>query len=313
MGKSYFFIVNPHSNSGRTQKNWHQSFLPEIEKNFKDFKWVFTQKKGDGAILAAQAKEQGSDVIVAVGGDGTINEVVNGLMTDNKKDHTPALACLPAGTGCDLIKSLGIARDFSKGLEVIKQDYRISSDVGLLRYQENHQEKIRYFINVAGCGASGEIVQQLNNSKKIFGSKLSFLLASLKNILKNKCSRVLISFDDEPAFEVELRVLFVCNAQYCGGGMHVNKGAQLDDGVLGVNLIKKVNLFKTLLSVPRLYSGEFQGLEDFIHIQSAKKIAVFPLKGNRVFIECDGEQPGVLPVEFRLSERKLQVICSSKS
>lgn len=307
MTKSYFFIVNPCSNSGRTGKNWSKIFLPEIQKKFKNFKWIFTKESGDACLLATLAKKQKYDVVVAVGGDGTINEVVNGLMEDVAK-RTPTLACLPAGTGCDLIKTLGMPRDFTRSLEIILEGHAIDSDVGLMKYTKNQQEKNRYFINIAGCGANGDIAQKINGSKKYFGSTLSFLFASLKNILRNDCPRVLISFDDEPAFEVDLRVLFVCNAQYCGAGMRVGPQAQMNDGFFSVNLIRKTTILKTLLSTPRVYSGNFQGLEHFIHLRNTKKIRVTSLEQRPIFVECDGEQPGILPAEFTFTDKKLFLI-----
>lgn len=310
MEKSYFFIVNPYSNSGRTRKNWEKKFLPHIQNRFSKFHWAFTEKQGEAHTLAVQAKKENYHTVVAVGGDGTINEIVNGLM-DNSCENNSTLGFLPAGTGCDFIKSLRLPRDLQSAFHVLEHGNTILSDVGIVKYTKGTEIKSCYFINIAGCGANGKIAERINQSKKIFGAAFSFWLAGVQSLFKDKCSKVLISFDDEPPLEVDLRVLFVCNGQFCGGGMKVGSGAQIDDGLFHINEMRKASLLKTLLLTPKLYSGDFRGVEQFVRTRTAKKIVVTSLDKKTVLVECDGEQPGVLPVEFSISEKKLSVCVPS--
>ena len=162
MSSRILFIVNPKSNAARTKKNWEKVILPEILKIFPAAYWSFTQKSSEASLLAHFAKKQAFDIVVAVGGDGTINEVVNGLLDNplfedknfspkifnalsgTHEFHvnsaplathvTPQLAFLPAGTGCDFIKTLKIPLDIPSALKVIANKKYILSDVGLIKY-----------------------------------------------------------------------------------------------------------------------------------------------------------------------------------
>lgn len=336
MNQSYLFLVNPNSNSGQTKKLWLNVYLPFIQAHFEKVGWCFTTKQGHGATLAAMACKYNYDVVVAVGGDGTINEVVNGLCgkllltqeenqmktfdviegfrAEKKTPSTqkPTLGILPAGTGCDFIKTLGIEKDFAKSFEILKKGTRKKCDVGKVEFTLSNnpsQKDFRYFINIASAGTSGDVVQELNQSKKPLGSKFHFWMASVNSILKNKNHNVRIQYDEHAQFETNVQVIFVANGKYCGGGMLVAKEAKQDDGLFLINCIKKINPIRTVLLTPRLYSGNFLGLEPILEIKPAKKIRVEPNQDSDILVECDGEQPGILPAEFTFFENQIEIIC----
>lgn len=333
MSLNIFFIVNPNSKSGKTKKIWESLILPEVLNLFPNANWSFTHNLFEASLLAFHAKKYGYDIVVAVGGDGTINEVVNGLMgnilaqsqqgvpkifgsflnlsTNENLLFKPALACIPVGTGCDFIKSLRISNNVRSALEVIKAGNIIHCDVGLIEFEKKQKEQIhsclRYFINIAGCGANGETVQRINESSRMFGRKGSFLVAAIQTILKNRSFPVQISYDGEEYIPIDLRVLFVCNGQFCGGGMQISKTASLQNGKFRVIQIKKMNKLKSILSLNRLYSGNYSGLEADIIERDAYSIRIVTAENDFIPAESDGEQPGFLPASFSILPHALSV------
>lgn len=309
MQKSYFFIVNPNANGGRAKKNWRTLILPRIKEKIQDFDWAETEKQGHAAQLATQAKRLGHGIVVAVGGDGTIHEVVNGLLALTS-EPTPVLGCLPAGTGCDFVKSLGISKHILGALDTLLQQKTILSDVGKITYNCALGNDSCYFINIASCGSSGQIIQQINLSKKPFKGSLLFAFHALKNIFENVSYPVLVSLDDQPFFPVDLRNLFVCNGQFCAGGMRIGSSAKLNDGFFSVYLMEKASVANSIQILPKLYSGNFSGLSFVRQHHNIKKITVVANEKHHspVFIECDGEQPGFLPATFSFAQQKLAVI-----
>ncbi len=328
-----FFIVNPKSKSGKTKKIWELSILPEVLNIFPNANWSFCYHSFEASLLAFHAKKYGYDIVVAVGGDGTINEVVNGLMGNNLKHYShyvpkifgtslnlsiefpdsfkSILACIPVGTGCDFIKSLHIPNNVKTALKIIQNGNKIDCDVGLIDFSKKQslplQSQFRYFINIAGCGANGETVKRINESKRLFGRRGSFLVAAIQTVFKNRNFPVQISYDGEEYTPVDLRVLFVCNGQFCGGGMRVSKTASLQSGKFSVIQIKKMNKFKSILLLNRIYSGDYSGLEGDIIEREAQSIHIIANDKNFIPAESDGEQPGFLPATFSIIPKALSV------
>lgn len=344
MQTSYLFIVNPNSNSGKTHKKWDHHDLPKIRETLPNSAWAFTNGQGNASTIASYGKKLGYDVVVAVGGDGTINEVINGLFGNilEKNNSIPkingfipqqqekfphsdlnskslliqqnrtALGIIPNGTGCDFIKTLKIPNNFDAALNILQADKRQSCNVGKIQFSLNQGMQLtetRYFINIASFGASGETVKLVNNHKNKFGAKFTFWLAAIKTILKNKTNNVKIYYDNNHAVARNTQVVFICNAIYCGGGMKIAQDALIDDELLNITEIQKISRLRSVLLTSRLYSGDFSGLESFIHLRTVKKVRVDTCQEDNILVECDGEQPGILPAEFTLAEKNIEIIC----
>lgn len=329
---SIFFIVNPKSCSGKTAKLWEKKILPKVLSVFPKANWVFTNSQGAGSYYALYAKQFGYEIVVAVGGDGTINEVVNGLLgnvlnaelfvdhavevhgikapfTPKQNPQETLLACLPLGTGCDFIKSLGIPKNIKKSLHVILAKRTLHCDVGLIEFQQVQANYHRYFINIGGCGANGETIQTLSSFRnKFFGRRSLFLFAAIKTLLRNKSFTVEISYDDQQFIPYNLTVLFVCNGKYCGGGMKVSPSASLQNGKFNVVQVNKMNYLKTIFMLYRLYTGNYKGLEYAITEKKVSSISIRPVGAAAVPAECDGELPGDIPAKFSIYSQKLRVI-----
>ena len=166
-----FFVVNPNSGGGQTGRIWQSELLPQVRKAFPQARWAMTRAAGQGAAIAQRAWQDGAELVVAVGGDGSVNEVVNGLMecplesTGEIPDSEgavwpaqlapvprPILGIAPRGTGCDLGKTLGVSRDFGQALEVLKAGQTVQSDLCSIEFlnQQGNSSR-RYSINICGC------------------------------------------------------------------------------------------------------------------------------------------------------------------
>jgi len=159
-------IVNPESNKGRTKKRWNE-IKEALKTFFKEFKYEFTEKPFQAIELSRKAIKEGTDLIVAVGGDGTINEIANGFY-ENEKVINPrtVLGIIPSGSGCDFIRSLNIPLSLKHALKVIAQAPSSWIDIGKVRFKDHQgQDKERLFLNVADFGIGGEVVKKVNENR----------------------------------------------------------------------------------------------------------------------------------------------------
>ena len=183
MGKKIVFIVNPNSANGATGKEW-----PKIQKKAKNrlgnFAEHLTQRQGDATYLAQKAIDEGAEVIVYVGGDGTLNEVVNGLMSDNIPNRKEILlGGIPRGTGCDFIKSIGLPKDTDEALGLIKEGKSRFIDIGKFSFLDHDgNTSNRHFVNITSFGLGGEVDERVNKTTKMFGGFISFIWGTLISI-----------------------------------------------------------------------------------------------------------------------------------
>lgn len=291
------FIINPASGGGSTGKTWAQ-MRSYIESKLGTFSFEFTANKGHGIDLAKRAAEKSVEKIVAIGGDGSISEIVSGILLSGNTNVV--IGVLNLGTGGDFCRTLGIPGDIKLGLEKIKSGSVISSDIGKVSFTDNSGSlAMRSFINIAGCGMSGEVVRTINQSKKIFGG-FSYYVSSLKNLFTYQNKRVRILADEMPEKMFTSVTVAVCNGQYFGGGMRVAPNAQISDGMFDVVIMEDWNLWEKLKYSPRLYNSTILSCPKITHFR-AKKIVILPQEGeNEVYIDCDGEDVGTIPMTLEI-------------
>jgi len=291
------FIVNPTSGGGATGRRDVDGAIRAV------FPWAdirTTQRQGHATFLAREARAGGADLVGVVGGDGTVNEVVNGLLSGDGAAPMPTLAILPSGTGCALARSLAVPREIDAALQIALEGRALRVDAGRISLkQQEGFEALHYFLNIASCGASGDVVRRVNRSKKRLGPTATFALATVMSSLRYKGSRVAIRADGRDPLELHLNVLFICNGQYCGSGMRVGRGARMDDGKFKVVAVEQRGVLWSASKADRLYSGELEEV-DGAHIFEASHVEVRRLDGPPVLVEADGEQPGSLPAIYEL-------------
>ena len=293
-------IVNPESNKGKTRKRW--KYIQEALKSFlREFKTEFTEKPFQATEISRAAIKEGTELVVGVGGDGTMNEIANGFY-ENREIINPetALGIVPSGTGCDFTRSLNIPLGLKNALKVITQAPSALIDIGRVKFKANSgEEQERFFLNVADFGIGGEVVKKVNENR-MERKASSYLKCLLSTFIAYKNKRLRIRIDDEELPIDEYMVGTVSNGRIFGKGMKIAPEAELDDGLFDVVLVKRMKLFEFLRNVWKIYAGSHLSHPKITLIRG-RKAEVFPAEGEGdVLIELDGEQLGTLPATFEI-------------
>ena len=293
-----FFVVNPKSANGATGKRWGE-LAAFIARSLSDFGVEFTQGPMDAVAITQRALDMGYECVVAVGGDGTINEVTNGFFRDGKAiNSAAALGVLPRGTGGDFRKTFAWDDDFEKAVFRLKTPETRPFDVGRVQFAAHDgTPRTRYFANICSFGVSGLVDEEVNATSKVFGGKASFMWASLKALTKYRDMPIRVSFDGAPAELLSVTTLAVANGQYFGGGMKVAPSADVSDGWFDVTIWSGYGLSDFVLKSAGVYSGAHVNWKGTRTLRCRELTAECE---DRVLIDCDGEQPGKLPCTVTL-------------
>lgn len=303
-----FYIINPVSGAGRARKIWYEN-LRKVEKYTPDMTWRFTEEPLHAQILAKEACDKGWKKIVSVGGDGTLNEVVNGIMESDKRNQV-YLGILSLGTGSDFIKSLGIPLNIDEMLDVIAAGKPKTIDVGYCEFTgKNGQKMKRYFINIADFGIGGETVAKVNATTKIFGGFFSFFYGTVSTLLSYTDKKVTFTIDGKKRRE-NITLVAMANGKFFGGGMCIAPEADMSDGLFDVVKIRDARLLDFLKYGIYIYRGIKITGDERIEYMRAKKVEA--LSDEEVLIDMDGEQPGKLPAVFEIFPSSLKVLCQEE-
>lgn len=298
------FIVNPAAGGGDVGRRWPEvrDFLREqgLELSF-----AFTESVGHATDLARQALAEGEKAIVAVGGDGTINEVVNGLVSGSGGQIDPevTLGILPFGTGSDLRRTLRIPRDYRAACRLLMNEEARALDLGEMVWTYNGEERRRYFINFAGLGFDGEVVERVEREPKRLGGTILYLKTVLITLISYDNKNIHLTLDGEES-RMRVNSVIVCNGCYAAGGMFIAPHASLDDGLFDVIVIGDIGKLEFLANVPRVYRGTHLKNR---HVSSYRARQVRVETEERMLIQADGELAGQPPVTFSIVPRALRV------
>lgn len=309
-------IVNPTSANGATAHRW-AAVASDLRTHFGSFAVAFTEQAGDGRLIAAREAKAGRDLIIACGGDGTINEVASGILESGADVE---LGILPSGTGGDFRRTLEIPNSAADAARFLRTGRTRRIDVGRIALINRHGgQASRYFIGVASFGISGEVIRRVKDNStpthtlawalNRFGGKISFAAATLGATLAQASTDVLVQIDDKPECRFTVANLCIANARYFGGGMKIAPEAKLNDGRFDVVSIGELGVSDMLLNAPKLYLGAHLGMRQVRHTL-ARRIAARPaIDDTEVLIEADGELPGRLPATFEILSQALRVRC----
>jgi diacylglycerol kinase (ATP) len=308
-------IVNPASAGNSTGSSWPAK-ASDLATHFGPFNCAFTQKPGDGRVLAAAGAKEGRRLIIACGGDGTISEVANGIL---ESGCDVELGILPSGTGGDFRRTLKIPTRAADAARILRTGRTRRIDVGRATYL-NHQgvEDTRYFLGVASVGMSTDIIERVKaaDARRLSGSrsgwlggKISFAIGTTQSTLASGKTLIVAQLDGGPERRLTVSNFCIANARYFGGGMKVAPDAKLDDGKFDVVTIGDLGALKILANVHRLYKGTHLEMDE-VHQARAKEVRVRASRKNAaVAIEIDGELPGCLPAKFEILPKALRVRC----
>lgn len=295
-------IVNPKSQGGAVGRRWPE--IAEAIARVLPFDEVQTKGPGDATLLARQALRGGASRVVALGGDGTINEVISGFFDETGQPLAPeaTFGLLPYGTGGDFRRTVGIPRELAEAAKVLVAGHRRKLDVGRLTYRDAAgAQRLRMFANIASFGVSGVVDRLVNESGKKLG-KLSFALATARATWSYRNQRVELVFDDQASSRLELTIntVAVANGRFFGGGMKVAPGAEVDDGLFEVVAMGDFGFGDLLRSGRRLYQGTHLTMDKVSH-RRAKVVDAVPIDpGAVVELDVDGENLGRLPARFEV-------------
>lgn len=304
--KKIVFIVNPHSGNGSTGRDW--SHIHAVAKDrLGPFNSCLTSGPGDATRIARSNLLDGAELIVCVGGDGTLNEVVNGFMDENGPIRTDALlGFLPNGTGCDFVRTAPIPRRIEESLDTIREGYACFIDLGRIRHKNHHDEPcIRYFHNITSFGLGGEVVARVNRTSKAFGPFISFIWGTLMTLLHYGKKSIRLKVDERYDREVTIWNVAVANGQFHGGGMRVAPEALINDGLFHITVIGDLSLAGVFRHLPKLYNGRIHEITE-VSFLTGRKIEA--LSSEPVLLDVDGEQPGRLPVVIDMMPSAIRML-----
>jgi len=286
-------VVNPASANGKTARQW-----PEIARQAQelglDVDVRLTEQGGHAVELAREAASAGAQLVVAVGGDGTVSEVANGLV-EAGADHSCEMAVIARGSGCDFIRTFSIPKNTEKALDVVRNGTTRRIDVGRIEYTgHDGAPGARYFANIASAGMTGIAADRVNRSGKPLGATAAFAWAAVSTFVGYRNSRFVVEIDGERSELVSNNVI-VANCRYFAGGMKILPDADPSDGMLDVLVWGDVSKADLARNLHKLYRGTHV-THPKARIVRARSVTVTPQVP--LPIEVDGEGPGITPATF---------------
>lgn len=301
------FIVNPRSANGATLRRFER-VREQFAKTLGNIDVKLTERPKHASELSRAAIRAGAKAVIAVGGDGTNNEVINGFFDET---GAPTVAAVPgvvgtafgvvtSGTGGDFRRTFHWTTEPLDDLARLQRFQTRNIDVGRVTVTTDNGPASAAFVNIASFGLSGEVVNVVNTSSKAMGAKLSFFAGSLRAALAFKPKRVRLFRDDGAPWEGEISYVAVANGQYFGGSMWVAPEAKPDDGLFDCVTVESKGLGFAASSGLKVYSGKHIGL-DGVHVVRCKRVRAEAVRPDeKVLVEIDGEQPGRLPATFEI-------------
>ena len=298
-------IVNPAAGAGRVAREWQRTAATLREAGL-DFEERFTTAPNHATELAREAVRAGKRAVVALGGDGTLNEVANGFFQDGEAIPTSsALGLLPYGTGGDTKRTFGIPIDIGTAARVIMAGNTRSIDAGRVRIDG----RVLHFINIAEAGLGADVSDRVNRAPKVLGGKLSFGIGALTAIAGWKHRQMKVVVDGEAPRDLLAQAVTIANCEYYGGGMRVAPMAVPDDGLFDVIITGALGKLEGIQGMSKIYAGT--------HFDDPKlKLKLEHLRGRRVvvsstdlvLVQVEGEVVGRLPATFEMMPGALRLL-----
>lgn len=300
-------VANPAAAGGRVGRDWDRH-AATLHQHLGEVRLLRTERMGHATELAREAVEDGATTVLSMGGDGTHNEVVNGIMAADPEPAAVALGLLPAGTGGDFRRMVRDNADVASAARALASAASAPIDVGHVRFRaDSGVDEERFFVNIASFGVGGLVDRLVNESSKRLGGKATFFLCTFKALLRYTPARVRLVVDGEEQGVFDITNIFVCNGRYAGGSMHFAPEARLGDGLFDVVIVREMGLLRTLATAGRFYDGGHVDLPETTVLRGAHVVAK-ALSDDPAYIDIDGEAPGGLPAEFTLRPGAIRLL-----
>jgi diacylglycerol kinase (ATP) len=293
------FLVNPASENGATGRRWPEIAHLAAERGLRG-EALISERPGQLPELASRAVSDGASLLVAVGGDGTVNEVVNGIATAKDVE----LAVIPRGTGWDFVRTHGIPRKLEGAIDTARAGTVRELDLGRATYRSwAGDEQSSYFANIGSAGMSGAVARRANATTKALGGKVSYAWATFAVFARWRPGEMRVQVEDDER-SGRMHDVVVAIGRYFGGGMKICPEAAPDDGLFDVLLIGAVTKRDLVVTLPKIYRGTHlpHPKAELLRGRTAEIDAAEPVP-----IELDGEQPGTTPARFEIVPRALRL------
>lgn len=310
MRQRNIYIINPASGFKKTKKN-QKNIIRAIKDIDINAEILITHHPLHATSLAKKAILNGVDRIIAIGGDGTLNEALNGFfdIDDKLYSNNAILAQVASGTGADFVRNFEHSDDICLAIkEAITKEPRLT-DIGIVKGHDTQGQKIkRYFINASSLGISGLVAGLMRQTTRSFGGRVAYFMATVRAIRQFTATTLIIKNEAGEENTVDNCYLATfANGQYIGSGMHIAPNASLDDGLFDEIMIKDLSVGFFITNGYRVYLGTHLDLPN-VSYKKGKEFFVASLGKNAIFIETDGELFGQLPASFKILPKKLWVV-----
>ena len=304
-------IVNPRSASGSTRDNWSMT-SSELRAHFGPFSVAFTRAPGHAVELAERAASSGRGFIIACGGDGTVNEVANGII-DSGVDAE--LGILPSGTGGDFRRTIGMPRSNREAAARLRTGKTKTIDAGKVTFSDHLGKTVsRYFLNVASVGLAAEVIKRVKSATAFdwlpvesIRGKANFAFSTLREVIDPEPRLVRVRIDNGEERTLQSLAFCVANSRYFGGGMKIAPDAKITDGLLDIVNIGDISTARILLNAYSIYRGTHGSLREVKGAQ-AKMIEISSAdQFGTILLETDGELPGRLPAKFEVVPNAIRI------
>ncbi|MFC2017202.1 diacylglycerol/lipid kinase family protein [Chloroflexota bacterium] len=299
-------IVNPAAGGHSTYREWSL-----ISRHLSDkgllFDYVYTEGVGHAIELAKQAANTDYRYIIAVGGDGTVNEVVNGIL-DSADPHNIILGIVSAGTTCSFARSIGIPLDPVNSCNLLISQNRILIDVGIVEYTSEGQNLRRFFVNEADIGFGATVVEASKQITNYFGRKINYLphvIGGFTSLISYKNKRITLRVEDRSEDIYDCAMLVIANGTHFGGGMQIAPNAQPNDGLLDMVIFGDMGKSELL----KVWSMSYKGRHVSHNKVRLLKVSNVTIQcAENILVEADGELLGEGPVSFSVLPSALSIV-----
>lgn len=304
------FVVNAHAGGGKTGRRW-ATLEPQMRELFPEAEVQFTQGKGDGIRVALEASARGQQLVVAVGGDGTLHEVMNGLMhgvnpDPDQPNSETILGVLPTGSASDFARGLEIPDDYESALILLRNGKPRRLDLGLVEAVDESGNKVRrYFLNAADFGIGAEVVARVHEGSKFLPGRPTYLWQTVRTLVTYRNPTATLTVDDGTPYPRVFKSIVLANAPFFGGGMCIAPDAVPSDGALDLVELGDLGRLEAIRRLGETFQGRRIEHRD-IHYSRCKKLHAS--SDSCVRIEADGELIGQLPAHFHIVPDALSML-----
>ena len=306
----WFVVVNPEASIGKSGKDWPLIKQILIKEGVEFVDTLTEYPRHAIEIVRDAIVEKGFRKFISVGGDGTNNEVINGIFGQTQVPTTDiTMAVIPIGTGNDWRRTFDIPLEYDKVVKIIKAGHLFAHDIGKLTYYNDGNPQTRYFLNAAGTGLDEMVCQSTNTMKQQGkGGTFRYLISLVKCMLKYKITHIQLTIDDKLVFDDGILNLSLGNCRYNGGGMMTMPNAVPNDGLFDVTVIKKVSMLKFAANVKNVYDGSFINKIDEVKTFRGRKIKIVSIPPHSLKVETEGESLNNSPFDFEMLTKSINMI-----